>query len=76
MFEFVDIEEENTALIAMTVDKITPFTTHTEIHPSTIFSVVTNNIPLANHNFAPRNCFFGSQSKQAIGVYTTNFMLH
>jgi len=47
--------------------------THAEIHPSTIFSVVTNNIPFANHNFAPRNCFYGSQSKQAIGIYATNF---
>jgi DNA-directed RNA polymerase II subunit RPB2 len=73
VIEYLDIEEENTCLIAMTAADIGTFHTHAEIHPSTIFSVVTNNIPLANHNFAPRNCFFGSQSKQAIGIYTTNF---
>lgn len=71
--EFLDIEEENTMLIAMWPKDATSFHTHVEIHPSTIFSVVTNNIPLANHNFAPRNVFYGSQSRQAIGVYTTNY---
>lgn len=71
--EFLDIEEENTMYIAMWPRDLTRFHTHLEIHPSTIFSVVTNNIPLANHNFAPRNVFYGSQSRQAIGVYTTNF---
>lgn len=71
--EFLDIEEENTMYIAMWPKDITALHTHVEIHPSTIFSVVTNNIPFANHNFAPRNVFYGSQSRQAIGVYTTNF---
>ncbi len=73
VIEFLDIEEENTRYIAMNTTDISPFHTHLEIHPATIFSVVTNNIPFANHNFAPRNCFYGSQSKQAIGVYATNF---
>lgn len=71
--EFLDIEEENTMLVAMWEKDITTFHTHVEIHPSTVFSIVTNNIPLANHNFAPRNVFYGSQSRQAIGVYATNF---
>lgn len=73
VIEFLDIEEENTRFIAMDVKDIHALHTHLEIHPSTIFSVVTNNIPFANHNFAPRNCFYGSQSKQAIGVYASNF---
>lgn len=73
VIEFLDIEEENTCLIAMWQKDVTSLHTHLEIHPSTIFSVVTNNIPLANHNFAPRNVFYGSQSRQAIGVYTTNY---
>lgn len=73
LIEFLDIEEENTRYIAMNTPDLTQMHTHLEIHPSTIFSIVTNNIPFANHNFAPRNCFYGSQSKQAIGVYTTNF---
>lgn len=71
--EFVDIEEENTCLVAMEKKDIHAFTTHLEIHPSTILSVVSNNIPLANHNQAPRNIFYGAQSKQAVGIYMTNF---
>lgn len=71
--EFLDIEEENSRLVAMDKSHIRSLTTHCEIHPSTIFSVVTNNIPFANHNQAPRNIFHGAQSKQAIGIYATNF---
>ena len=71
--EFVDIEEEDTRLIAMKPEDVSTFTTHLEIHPSTILSVVSTNIPLANHNQAPRNIFYGAQSKQAIGIYATNF---
>ena len=71
--DLLDIEEENTCLVAMRPVDIQSLTTHCEIHPSTIFSVVTNNIPFANHNQAPRNIFHGAQSKQAIGIYATNF---
>jgi DNA-directed RNA polymerase II subunit RPB2 len=71
--EFIDIEETDTRMIAMYMKDITPYTTHLEIHPSTILSVVTNNIPFSNHNFAARNIFYGAQSKQSVGVYTTNF---
>jgi len=44
-----------------------------EIHPSTILSVVSGNIPMANHNAAARNVFHAAQTKQAIGIYATNF---
>jgi DNA-directed RNA polymerase II subunit RPB2 len=71
--EFLDIEEEDTRLIAMNKENINNLTTHYEINPSTILSVVSSNIPFANHNQAPRNIFYGAQSKQAVGIYTTNF---
>jgi DNA-directed RNA polymerase II subunit RPB2 len=71
--EYLDIEEENTMLLAMQPQDVQPFTTHLEIHPSTAFSVVTHIVPFANHNAAPRIVFHGAQSKQAIGVYATNF---
>ena len=44
-----------------------------EIHPSTILSVVTGNIPMCNHNQSVRNVFHAAQSKQAISIYATNF---
>jgi len=71
--EYLDNEESDTILIAMNKEDITSYHTHLEIHPSTIFSVVTGNIPMCNHNQAARNVFHAAQSKQAIGIYATNF---
>lgn len=75
--EYVDVEETNTSLIAMYLDDVRKNTlnkyTHCELHPSTMFSVVTHCIPFADHNQAPRNIFSGAQGKQAIGCYATNF---
>jgi DNA-directed RNA polymerase II subunit RPB2 len=74
--EFLDVEETNYSYIAMDQSYIQGKTTqytHCEIHPSTILSVLTHQIPLANHNQAPRNIFSGAQGKQAIGIYATNF---
>jgi len=71
--EYLDNEETDTSLIAMNKDEITPYHTHLEIHPSTILSVVTGNIPMCNHNQSVRNVFHAAQSKQAISIYATNF---
>lgn len=74
--EYIDVEEANTCMIAMQFkdleNQMVQYT-HCEIHPSTIFAVLTANIPFANHNQAPRNYFSGAQGKQAIGVYNTQF---
>lgn len=71
--EYLDVEEENTMLVAMKRDDINVFHTHLEINPISLFSVVTQMVPFSNSNQAPRIVFHGSQSKQAIGIYSTNF---
>ena len=71
--EYLDSEESDTCLIAMNDNEIGPYHTHMEIHPSTILSVVSGNIPMSNHNSSARNVFHAAQSKQAIGIYSTNF---
>ena len=71
--EYLDVEEQDTCYIAMIDQDVTLQHTHLEIHPSTMLSVVTANIPLSNHNQSARNVFHAAQSKQAIGVYATNF---
>ena len=71
--EYLDSEESDTCLIAMNENEIGPYHTHMEIHPSTILSVVSGNIPMSNHNSSARNVFHAAQSKQAIGIYSTNF---
>lgn len=80
IIEYVDVSETDTSLIAMYPKDVTaPIEgsqqryTHVEIHPSTIMSVVSANIPFSNHSFAARNIFHAAQSKQAIGIYATSF---
>lgn len=71
--EYLDVEEVNGSLIAIDGTQVSRRNTHCEIHPSTILSAVSQNIPLLNHNQAPRNIFFGAQGKQAVGMPTTSF---
>ena len=73
VIEYIDAQESDVSLIAMYQNDINAFHTHLEIHPSTIVSVVTGNIPMCNHNAAARNVFHAAQTKQAIGIYATNF---
>lgn len=73
LIEYLDSEESDTSLIAMYKTDITTFHTHLEIHASTMLSIVSANIPLSNHNQSARNVFHAAQSKQALGMYATNF---
>lgn len=80
LLEYIDVEEENQYLIAMfpkdlhkTSGSVQP--SHCEIHPSLIFGVVSLSIPFIGCNQAPRNIFSNAQTKQAVGVYSTNFNL-
>jgi DNA-directed RNA polymerase II subunit RPB2 len=77
IIEYIDSEETNNSLIAMNRDYLDNEIynyTHMEIHPSLIFGVLASNIPFLNSNQAPRNIFSGAQGKQALGIYTTNFL--
>ena len=73
--EYVDPYEQNEAYISSFPDHIKPGeTSHIEVHPSTIVSILTGIIPFANHNQSPRNQLGDSQSKQGVSVYATNYM--
>jgi len=73
VIEYIDPYEHNQTYIATFPDNIMPETTHVEIHPSTILSILTGIIPFPNHNQSPRNQLGDSQSKQGLSVYATNF---
>lgn len=71
LIEYVDVNEENDANIAMYEHEIKPqYTTHLEIEPFTILGAVAGLIPYPHHNQSPRNtyqCAMGKQGQGAIG---------
>lgn len=47
--------------------------THCEIHPMLMLGFVSSNIVLMEHNQSPRNYYYFSQARQAMGIPTSNY---
>ena len=73
VIEYIDPYEQNECFIANHPAYLTPESTHMEVHPSTIMSMMTSLIPFAPHNQSPRNQLSCSQSKQGLSIYATNW---
>lgn len=75
LIEYIDCEEEETAMIAMNISDIdvarqspdlaySDTYTHCEIHPSMILGVCGSIIPFPDHNQSPRNTYQSAMGKQ------------
>lgn len=57
LIEYLDVNEESNALVAMREAACGPTTTHLEVEPFTIMGVVSGLIPFPHHNQSPRNTY-------------------
>ncbi|MDZ4256298.1 MAG: DNA-directed RNA polymerase subunit B, partial [archaeon] len=73
--EYLDAEEEENALVAIREEDISPQTTHLEINPVGIFSIISSMIPFLQHNLAGKTLHGAKVFKQALGISSINYNL-
>ncbi|MBD3262763.1 DNA-directed RNA polymerase subunit B'', partial [Candidatus Woesearchaeota archaeon] len=73
IIEYIDALEEESALVALSEEKVTDKHTHLEINPIAIFGICTSMVPYANFNQSSRLNRGQKTQKQAMGCYALNF---
>jgi len=75
IIEYIDAAEEDNALTALTVDKLTSEHTHLEIDLIDLFGLITSLVPFANHDQSSRLNRGSKTLKQSLGIYAANYLV-
>ncbi|MFQ5406329.1 MAG: DNA-directed RNA polymerase subunit B [Candidatus Micrarchaeia archaeon] len=81
LVEYLDAEEEDNAFVALNEELLKKKEdkgrakkyTHVEFDPSAILGFASAQIPFPEYNMAPRVLMAAQHTKQALGLYTSNF---
>ncbi len=73
--EYLDAEEENNSLVALYPGDITKEHNHLEIDPGVVLGLSASLVPFAAHNRGDRVNFGAKMSGQALGVFSTNYLM-
>ena len=74
ILDYIDSNESECALISLDGNNLSS-ATHREVHSSTLYGIMCNQIDFLEHNPVTRNSFSCGQSKQACSLYHTNYTL-
>ena len=75
VIEYLDANEEENTLIALTERDLTKEHTHLEIDPIAILGLTTSLVPYANFGQSSRLNRGSKTQKQALGLYASNYLL-
>jgi DNA-directed RNA polymerase II subunit RPB2 len=73
---YLDTNEIEKSMIAMTLGDVKKYSNYEylEIHPNLMMGIIGGSIPFSANNQAPRNVYYASMSKQAIGIPMKDYM--
>ena len=75
VIEYLDALEEESALVALREEDISPEHTHLEISPSMMLGLTTSLVPFSNFGQSSRLNRGSKTHKQALGLYISNYLL-
>jgi len=75
IIEYLDAEEEENAFVALHEEDLSDEHTHLEIDPAMILGYASSQVPFPEYNMAPRVLMAAQHTKQALGLYASNFNL-
>ncbi len=74
IIEYLDAAEEESALVALNEQEITPDHTHVEVDSIAFLGAVTSLVPYGNHDQSSRLNRGSKTQKQALGLYAANYL--